>query len=104
VHQPDPTSKLQQCITDMLIFLYNGKPTSEFRENYSNVVQMLEQRKRTQVNQEINCDTLVQTFYQRIEGIVGTVRDKLSDDATKDNLVCEKTEVIQTDDPNQKKT
>jgi len=46
------------------------------------------------VNGEINCDTLVQTFYQRIEGIVGTVRDKLSDDATKDNLVYEIAEQV----------
>jgi hypothetical protein len=46
----------------------------------------------------------VQTFYQRIEGIVGTVRDKLSDDATKDNLVYEIAETVTSDDPNQKKT
>jgi hypothetical protein len=43
----------------MLIFLYNGKPTKDFIENYANVAQMLDQRKRTQLNGEINCDTLV---------------------------------------------
>lgn len=86
-----------------MIFLYNGKPTKDFIENYANVAQMLDQRKRTQVNGEINCDTLVQTFYQRIEGIVGTVRDKLSDDAAKDGLVQELTETVPTEDPNQKK-
>ena len=37
MHHPDPTSKLQQFMTDMLIFLYNGKPTKYFIENYANV-------------------------------------------------------------------
>jgi|Dee2metaT_21_FD_contig_31_2818395_length_202_multi_6_in_0_out_0_1 hypothetical protein len=42
MQKPDPNAKLQQCMTDMLIFLYNGKPTSDFRENYANVAQLLD--------------------------------------------------------------
>ena len=67
----------------MLIFLYNGKPTKDFIENYATVAQILDHKRRTMVNgeTEINADNILQIFNHRIENIVGTVRDKLSDDA-----------------------
>lgn len=52
---------------------------------------------------EINADSILQIFNNRIENIVGTVRDKLSDDATKDNLVYEIAETVTTEDTTQKK-
>lgn len=84
----------------MIIFLYNGKPTKEFAENYATVAQLLDHKRRTMVNGEIeiNTDTILQIFYARIENIVGTVKDKLSDDATKENLVYEIVENAPTDD------
>lgn len=48
---------------------------------------------------EINADNILQIFNHRIENIVGTVRDKLSDDATKDNLVYEIAETVTTTEP-----
>jgi|LakMenEpi03Oct11_1017367.scaffolds.fasta_scaffold20040_1 hypothetical protein len=84
----------------MLIFLYNGKPTKDFIENYATVAQIFEHKRRTMVNGdlEINADSILQIFNNRIENIVGTVRDKLSDDATKDNLVYEIAETMTTED------
>lgn len=52
---------------------------------------------------EINADSILQIFNNRIENIVGTVRDKLSDDATKDNLVYEIAETVTAEDTTQKK-
>ena len=85
----------------MLIFLYNGKPTKDFIENYATVAQILDHKRRTMVNGEIdiNTDSILQIFNSRIENIVATVRDKLSDDATKENLVYEIAENVTTDDP-----
>lgn len=85
----------------MLIFLYNGKPTKDFIENYATVAQILDHKRRTMVNgeTEINADNILQIFNHRIENIVGTVRDKLSDDATKDNLVYEIAETVTTTEP-----
>lgn len=75
----------------MLINLYNGKGTEEYREHYATVVSIIdEQRRIIQMNGEaegINAEFLQKLFMGKIESIVGTVKDKLQEDAKKDNLV-----------------
>ena len=78
----------------MLINLYNGKGTEEYRENYAHVVTTLDEQRRHDLNQDqpyININQLQNLFENKIESIVGTVRDKLQEDAKKDNLVVEET-------------
>jgi len=80
----------------MLINLYNGKPTEEFRSHYAQVATILHDQKRLQENQNgksvITLSWLQKLFESKIENIVGTVRDKLQEDAKKDNLVFEEEE------------
>ena len=90
----------------MLINLYNGKGTEEYRENYSNVVTILEDQARraglttdashngSQPGNYISISQLQNLFENKIDSIVGTVRDKLQEDAKKDNLVNEEVEVL----------
>jgi nitrogen-specific signal transduction histidine kinase len=77
----------------MLINLYNGKNTEEYRDHYAQVVTILDDQKRIQeANREtpsITISSLQQLFQTKIESIVGTVRDKLQEDAKKDSLVME---------------
>lgn len=77
----------------MLINLYNGKATDEYRDHYAQVVTILDEQKKIQeLNNEkpsITISSLQQLFQTKIENIVGTVRDKLQEDAKKDNLVQE---------------
>ena len=78
----------------MLINLYNGKPTDEYRDHYAQVATILDDQKKIQEqnrqeNPSITIATLQQLFSTKIENIVGTVRDKLQEDAKKDNLVQE---------------
>ena len=77
----------------MLINLYNGKGTEEYRDHYAQVVTILDEQKKIQaMNREtpsITISSLQQLFQTKIENIVGTVRDKLQEDAKKDNLVQE---------------
>jgi len=95
----------------MLINLYNGKGTEEYRENYSHVVTTLEDQARraglttdsvngTQTNSYISISQLQNLFESKIESIVGTVRDKLQEDAKKDNLVIEELELEALDGAN----
>jgi len=75
----------------MLINLYNGKPTEDYRDHYAQVVTILDEQKKIQeMNREtpsININSLQNLYQTKIESIVGTVRDKLQEDAKKDNLV-----------------
>ena len=76
----------------MLINLYNGKGTGEYRDHYAQVVIILDEQKKIQERQTgsmstITINSLQQLFRTKIENIVGTVRDKLQEDAKKDNLV-----------------
>jgi len=79
----------------MLINLYNGKPTSDYQEHYVTIAQILDTQKRlSQANagtksqcSEITAEALFELFCQKIDGIVGTVKDKLQEDAKKDGLV-----------------
>ncbi len=77
----------------MLINLYNGKPTSDFQEHYATIAQILYNQKQLQQSQtknsqtEITAEALFELCCQKIEGIVGTVKDKLQEDAKKDGLV-----------------
>ena len=76
----------------MLINLYNGKGTGEYRDHYAQVVIILDEQKKIQERQSgsmstITINSLQQLFRTKIENIVGTVRDKLQEDAKKDNLV-----------------
>ena len=78
----------------MLINLYNGKGTEEYRDHYAQVVIILDEQKKIQEKQRdlppsITINSLHQLFSNKIENIVGTVRDKLQEDAKKDNLVQE---------------
>ena len=78
----------------MLINLYNGKGTEEYRENYAHVVTTLDEQCRNDPlnnnkDSQIDIRQLEQLFKNKIENIVGTVRDKLQEDAKKDSLVVE---------------
>lgn len=75
----------------MLINLYNGKNVDEYKDHYATVVQILEQQKMTkkQNDKEMDADELAKLFQSKIESIVGTVKDKLYEDAKKDSLVYE---------------
>ena len=77
----------------MLINLYNGKGTEEYRDHYAHVVTILDEQKQLQeMNHEqatITINSLQNLFTNKIENIVGTVRDKLQEDAKKDALVTE---------------
>ena len=75
----------------MLINLYNGKNVDEYKDHYAHVVQMLEQQKnaRKQNDKEMDAEELAKLFESKIESIVGTVKDKLCEDAKKDSLVFE---------------
>ena len=78
----------------MLINLYNGKGTEEYREHYANVASIIDDQKKYHANAEnegINAKWLQTLFNGKIESIVGTVKDKLQEDAKKDNLVIEET-------------
>ena len=91
---------MHQYLTDMLINLYNGKGTEEYREHYAQVVTILDEQRKlheqqrkmsdsTREKSSINIESLQSLFQNKIENIVGTVRDKLQEDAKKDNLVQE---------------
>ena len=74
----------------MLINLYNGKPTVEFQDHYATIAQIIETQKRLQQQNkgpEITSDALFELFCQKIDSIVGTVKDKLHEDAKKDGLI-----------------
>ena len=75
----------------MLINLYNGKNVDEYKDHYATVVQILDQQKMTkkQNDKEMDADELAKLFQSKIESIVGTVKDKLYEDAKKDSLVYE---------------
>ena len=75
----------------MLINLYNGKNVDEYKEHYAQVVQILEQQKNSkrQNDKELDAEELVKLFQSKIESIVGTVKEKLHEDAKKDSLVFE---------------
>jgi hypothetical protein len=82
----------------MLINLYNGKPTDDYRDHYATVVSIIDEQKRLiAMNNEtegINAEFLQKLFNTKIDSIVGTVKDKLQEDAKKDNLVEEITQII----------
>ena len=70
----------------MLINLYNGKGTEEYRDNYAHVVTLLDERAKQYLinmnitgkrNSPIGSASLQEFFEAKIESIVGTVRDKL---------------------------
>jgi hypothetical protein len=64
----------------MLINLYNGKPVSEFQDHYATIAQIIETQKRLQQQtngHEINAEALFELFCQKIDNIVGTVKEKL---------------------------
>ena len=85
-------NKLHSSLTDMLINLYNGKGTDEYKDHYATVVSILDEQKRysaTTGDKEMDDQTLARLFQQKIESIVGTVKDKLYEDAKKDSLVYE---------------
>ena len=75
----------------MLINLYNGKNVDEYKEHYAQVVQILEQQKNSkrQNDKELDAEELAKLFQSKIESIVGTVKEKLYEDAKKDSLVFE---------------
>ena len=75
----------------MLINLYNGKNVDEYKDHYATVVQILDQQKMTrkQSDKEMDAEELAKLFQSKIESIVGTVKDKLYEDAKKDSLVYE---------------
>lgn len=85
--------KLQTNVTDMLIHLYNGKPTSDFKGHYATIAQLLDTCKRLQqpisrqAGANLATECLFELFCEQIESIVGTVKDKLQEDANKDALV-----------------
>jgi len=85
-------NKLHSSLTDMLINLYNGKSTDEYKDHYATVVSIIDEQKRISQQtgeKEMDADTLARLFQQKIESIVGTVKDKLYEDAKKDSLVYE---------------
>lgn len=73
----------------MLINLYNGKGTEEYRDYYAHVASIILEQKRYCDQTNVTIEYLQNVFKRKIESIVGTVRDKLQEDAKKDNLVYE---------------
>lgn len=76
----DAHTKLGSNLTDMLINLYNGKNVQEFQDHYAVVAQIIENQKRFQQQQksnEITSEAIFELFCQKIDNIVGTVKDKL---------------------------
>lgn len=74
----------------MLINLYNGKPVEDFHEHYANVAHYFEiliNLERSVFGRELQADDVLDQFNKKIDSIVGTVRDKLNEDANKEELV-----------------
>ena len=78
-------------MTDMLINLYNGKATSEYQDHYAIIAQIIENKIRFQQNKdrEVTPQVLFGIIEEKITDIVGTVKDKLHEDAKKDGLIIE---------------
>lgn len=73
----------------MLINLYNGKPVEDFSNHYATIAQIFDTMKKIeqQLNgREITADEILEKFNEKIVSIVGTVKDKLHEDARKDEL------------------
>ena len=75
----------------MLINLYNGKPTSEYQDHYAIIAQIIENKIRFQQkkDKEVTPQVLYGIIEEKITDIVGTVKDKLHEDAKKDGLIVE---------------
>ena len=58
-------NKLHSSLTDMLINLYNGKGTDEYKDHYATVVSILDEQKRFSQqtgDKEMDADTLARLF------------------------------------------
>ena len=58
-------NKLHSSLTDMLINLYNGKGTDEYKDHYATVVSILDEQKRysaTTGDKEMDDQTLARLF------------------------------------------
>lgn len=73
-------AKLGSHLTDMLINLYNGKPVVEFQDHYATIASLVQNQKvfyQKQKGQEVTAEALFELFCDKIENIVGTVKEKL---------------------------
>lgn len=78
----------------MLINLYNGKPEEEFSGYYAQIAQIFDNMIKMELHingKEITADEVLEKFNEKISSIVSTVKDKLNEDARKDELFHYKT-------------